>query len=63
MGDLQQAKQYLEKALAIYTEQLGFKHVHVGMCYNNLGNVHQDLGDRELANQYYNKARKIYIYT
>ena len=37
LGDLQQAKQYYEKALKIRTEKLGSNHVDVARSYNNLG--------------------------
>ena len=59
MGDLEQAKQYYEKALAIETEQLGSNHVSVATSYNNIGGVHYDLGDLEQAKQYYEKALAI----
>ena len=59
MGDLQQAKQYHEKALNIHTAKLGSNHVYVAMSYNNLGRVHQDLGDLHQAKQYYEKALNI----
>ena len=60
LGDLQQAKQYHEKALNIRTEQLGSNHVDLATSYKNLGNVHQDLEDLQQAKQYYENALDIY---
>ena len=40
LGDLKQAKEYFERALAIQLEKLGPHHVNVAISYDNLlGNV------------------------
>ena len=59
LGDLEQAKQYYERALTIYLKKLGPDHLDVAMCHNNLGIVHQHLGDLEQAKQYYERALTI----
>ena len=49
LGDLEQAKDYHERALDINLKKLGPEHVNVATAYNNLGNVHSKLGDLEQA--------------
>ena len=59
LGDLQQAKEYYERALAIHLEKLGPDNLDVGTCYNNLGSVHDALGDLEKAKEYHERALAI----
>ena len=61
LGDLEQAKQYFERALTIYLKKLGPDHLDVAMCHNNLGTVHRVLGDLEQAKQYHERALAIYL--
>ena len=51
-GDLEKAKEYHELALNIRQKKLGPKHVHVATSYNNLGLVHDKLGNYEQAKEY-----------
>ena len=41
-GDLKQAKEYHERALAIRQKTLGPQHPDVASSYNNLANIHRD---------------------
>ena len=59
LGDLEKAKEYHERAIAIRLEKLGPDHLDVAMCHNNLGNVHRDLGDLEQAKECYERALTI----
>ena len=43
----------------IRLEKLGAKHVDVATTYNNLGVIHQDLGDFEQAKEYHERALAI----
>jgi len=58
-GVPEQAKECFDRALAINLKKLGSNHVHVAVTYNNLANVHADLGDLELAKEYYDRALAI----
>ena len=53
LGDFQQAKYYLARALDICLKQLGPEHVAVATSYNNLGTVYRNLGDFQQAKDYY----------
>ena len=44
LGELEQAKDYHQRALEIKINVLGAKHIDVAKSYNNLGVVHQELG-------------------
>ena len=48
-GDLEQAKEYHERALAIRQQTLGPQDPDVASCYNNLATVFGDQGDLEKA--------------
>ena len=61
LGDLQQAKEYHERALTIRLNNLGPDHLDVAMCCNNLGSVHHHLGDLEQAKEYHERALTIYL--
>ena len=61
LDGFEQAKEYLQLALAISREKLGDKHVHVATTYDNLGLIHQDLGDFEQAKWYFERASTIYV--
>ncbi|KAJ7383720.1 hypothetical protein OS493_026250 [Desmophyllum pertusum] len=61
LGDLEQAKECHDRALAIRLEKLGPEHVDVASTYNSLGLVHKDLGDLEQAKEYYDRARVILL--
>ena len=45
LGDLEQAKEYQQRGLAIELKKLGGEHVSVATSYGNLASIHQDLGD------------------
>ena len=40
-------------------KQLGSEHVEVTMTYNNLGRLHNDLGDLQQAKQHYKRSLAI----
>ena len=59
LGDFQQAKDNLARALDICLKQLGPKNVHVAALYNNLGTVYSDLGDFHQAKDNHSRALDI----
>ena len=59
LGDLEQAKEYQQRALKIRLDKLGPEHVDVGTSYNKLALIYQDLGDLEQAKEYQQPALKI----
>ena len=59
LGDLELAKDYHDRALAILLKKLGPEHVDVATSYNNLGSVQYRLGDLERAKDYYDRALAI----
>ena len=59
LGDLQQAKEYHNRALTIGLNKFGPEHVDVAESYNNLGSVHHDLGDLQQAKECHNCALTI----
>ena len=59
MGDLDQAKDYHQRALTIQEKQLGPNHVDVASSCNNIGNVYQRKGDLDQAKDYYHRALAI----
>ena len=61
LGELEQAKEYHERALRIRLKKLGPDHLDVAMCYNTLGSVHYHLGDLEQAKEYHERALTIYL--
>ena len=52
LGDLQQAKECYDRALAIF-------HFDVALSYNNLGTLHHDLGDLQQAKECHDRALAI----
>ena len=58
-GDLKQAKEYHERALAIRKQTLELQHPDVASSYNYLGNVLRDQGDLKKAKAYYERAHAI----
>ena len=58
-GDLKQAKEYHEHALAIRQQTLGPQNPDVPISYNNLGNVLGDQGDLKQAKEYHERALAI----
>ena len=46
-GELEQAKDYYQRALEIQVRALGPTHVQVGTSYNNLDLVFQNMGELE----------------
>ncbi len=56
LGFFGDAKEFLEKALSIYRENLGLDHSFVTTSYSNLALVLQDLGDYEGAKALLEKA-------
>ena len=61
LGDLEQAKEYLERALVIRLEKLGSGHVDVAVSYATLASIYQDLGDFEQAKKYQQRALDIQL--
>ena len=61
MGDLQQAKEHFEHALALCLKHLDPDYVDVASCYVNLGGVYRDLGDLHQGKEYYKHALAIYL--
>ena len=61
MGELDQAKDYLQQALEIFTNVLGPNHKDVAESYSNLGLVYRALGELELAKDYHQHALEIFI--
>ena len=59
LGDLERAKEYHERALAIYLKRLGPDNDEVASCYHHLGCIQRDLGDFERAKEYYERALAI----
>ena len=51
-ANLEKAKEYHERSLAIRLEKLGAQHVDVGSSYYNLAVVREDQGDLEQAKEY-----------
>jgi len=59
LGDLEQAKEYHKRAMAIRLQKLGPHHVNVADSYNNLAAVVSDLGDLRQAKEYHERALAI----
>jgi tetratricopeptide (TPR) repeat protein len=58
-GDLDQAKDYYQRALEIKEKQLGPNHVDVALTYNNIGLVYREKGDLDQAKDYFQRALEI----
>ena len=56
LGDLEQAKEYQQPALAIKLKKLGAEHLSVAVGYSNLALIHQEVCDLEQANGYKQRA-------
>ena len=63
LGDVSQAKDYHDRALAIRLKKLGPDHVDVANSYNSLGIVHDELGDLSQAKDYHDRALAIRLKT
>ena len=61
-ADLERAKEYHERALAIDLKRLAPDNVDVAVSYHHLARIHRDLGDLERAKEYYNYERALAIY-
>ena len=61
MGELEQAKDFLQGAMEIRIKALGPTHVDVGASYNNLGLLYQDMVEFEQAKDYHPRALEIRI--
>ena len=59
LGDLEQAKEYHERAHTILLKKLDPDHLDVATSYNNLASVHKDLGDLKKAKEYLERALTI----
>ena len=60
VGDLNKAKDYYNRALAVALETLGPEHSDVGSSYrNDLACVHLDAGDLKQAIEFYDRALAI----
>ena len=55
-GELDQDKDYYERALAIREKQLSRDHVDVARSYSNLGAVYHAKGEIDQAKDYYERA-------
>ena len=63
LGDLERAKEYHERGLAIDLKRLGPDNVDVAVSYHHLGRIHYDLADLKRAKEYYERAFAIYLKT
>ena len=61
MGEFPEAKQYLDRALAIRIEKLGSQHIGVAISYNNIATVLRAQGDLQQARVYHDRALTILI--
>ena len=61
LGDLEQAKEYHERALSSYLKKFDPEHLDVARCYNNLADVHLKLNDLEQAKEYQESALAIHL--
>ena len=59
MADLQQTKEYFERALDIQLEKLGPEHIDVASRYYNLGIEQHDMGNLQQAKEYHERALDI----
>ena len=59
LGDLQRAKEYQDRSLAIDLKKLGPDHTYVATTYSKLGDIHQQLGDLQHAKEYQDRALAI----
>ena len=59
LGDLQQAKEYHNRALTIGLKTFGPEHVDLAESYNNLGSVHYGLGDLQQSKECHDRALTI----
>ena len=59
LGNLEQTKEYQQRALKIRLEKLGPEHVDVATSYNNLANIYNHLGVLNQAKEYHQRALKI----
>ena len=51
LGDLEQAKEYQQRALKIRLDKIGPEKVDVATNYKNVALIYQDLGDLEQAKE------------
>ncbi|CAB4025405.1 Nephrocystin-3, partial [Paramuricea clavata] len=58
-GDLDQAKDYYQRALEIQEKLLGPNHIDIAASYNNIGGVYYDKGNLDQAKNYYQRALEI----
>ena len=61
LGNLEQAKEFHQRALTIRLEKLGAKHINVATSYNNLGEIHRQLGNLEQAKEFHQRALTIIL--
>ena len=59
MGELEQAKDYLQRAMDIKMKVLGPDHIKVAASYGNLGLVYKAMGELEQAKDYLQRAMDI----
>ena len=52
MGELEQAKDYLQRAMDIQMKVLGPNHIDIATFYNNLGSLYEAMGELEPAKDY-----------
>ncbi|XP_073228061.1 uncharacterized protein [Porites lutea] len=53
------AKEYQQRGLAIFLKKLGAEHVSVATSYSNLASIYHELGDLEQAKEYQQRALAI----
>ncbi len=58
-GNLDEAKPYLERALAICEKVLGAEHPDTASSLNSLGDLLRDQGDLDRTKSYYQRALRI----
>ena len=61
LGNLEQAKEYHERALTGYLKMFDPEHLDVARCYNNLAAAHHDLNNLEQAKEYQESALAIHL--
>ena len=59
LGDFEQAKEYLQRALQIELDKLGKEHVNIATSYLKLSSIHIASNDYEQATEYQQRALEI----
>ena len=59
LGNLEQTKEYQQRALKIRLDKLGPEHFDLATSYNTSADIYKQLGDLEQAKEYQQGALKI----